>query len=321
MGYRSLDEIIGRTDLLAENTELKERYPLARKLNLSFITGVPAYRLKRKELPYNPVVSKLNEQIVKDVLPHLKKGERVFKEYPIKNTDRSVGVSLAYHIVKLFGNEGLPTNLVHLRFKGVAGQSFGAFLPSGVLLEVVGEANDYVAKGLGGGIVVLHFPEEFRGNPTENVIAGNTILYGATGGALFASGVVGERFAVRNSGAVAVVEGAGQHACEYMVRGIVVILGSVGKNLGAGMTGGTAFVLDPEIEEKINRDYVEVRRLNRQDIDVLTSLLMKHYKFTKSPTAARVLENRALLESIRKVVPIGVKELELKVSGEDKLPD
>ncbi|WP_457755320.1 glutamate synthase large subunit [Thermovibrio ammonificans] len=321
MGYRSLDEIIGRTDLLAENTELKERYPLARKLNLSFITGVPAYRLKRKELPYNPVVSKLNEQIVKDVLPHLKKGERVFKEYPIKNTDRSVGVSLAYHIVKLFGNEGLPTNLVHLRFKGVAGQSFGAFLPSGVLLEVVGEANDYVAKGLGGGIVVLRFPEEFRGNPTENVIAGNTILYGATGGALFASGVVGERFAVRNSGAVAVVEGAGQHACEYMVRGIVVILGSVGKNLGAGMTGGTAFVLDPEIEEKINRDYVEVRRLNRQDIDVLTSLLMKHYKFTKSPTAARVLENRALLESIRKVVPIGVKELELKVSGEDKLPD
>ncbi|MEO2066360.1 MAG: glutamate synthase large subunit, partial [Desulfurobacteriaceae bacterium] len=149
--------------------------------------------------------------------------------------------------------------LVHLKFRGVAGQSFGAFLPSGVTLELIGEANDYVAKGLGGGTVILRFPEEFKGEPTENVIAGNTILYGATGGALFAGGVVGERFAVRNSGAVAVVEGAGQHACEYMVRGIVLILGKVGKNFGAGMTGGTAFVLDPEIEEKINKDYVEVR--------------------------------------------------------------
>jgi glutamate synthase (NADPH/NADH) large chain len=321
MGYRSLDEIIGRVDLLKENEELKSKFPLAKKLDLSYLTKTPVYKLKRKELPYNPVSSPLNERIVKDVLPYLEKGEKVFREYPIKNTDRSVGVSLAYHVVKLYGTEGLPTNLVHLRFRGTAGQSFGAFLPSGVLLEVVGEANDYVAKGLGGGGVVLRFPEEFNGDPTENVIAGNTILYGATGGALFAAGVVGERFAVRNSGAVAVVEGAGQHACEYMVRGIVLILGEVGKNLGAGMTGGTAFVLDPNLKEKINEDYVEIRRLNRQDLDVVTSLLMKHYKFTKSPTAAKVLENRALLESIRKVVPKGVKEIESAVSGYDKLPD
>lgn len=321
MGYRSLEEIIGRYDLLEENREVLDKFPLARKLALSSIVKNPVYRLNRVELPYNPVESKLNEQIVKDVLPHLKKGEKFFKEYPIKNTDRSVGVSLAYHIVNLFGKDGLPENLVHLKFRGVAGQSFGAFLPSGVLLEVVGEANDYVGKGLGGGTIVLKFPEEFKGKPTENVIAGNTILYGATGGALFASGVVGERFAVRNSGAIAVVEGAGQHACEYMVRGIVVILGIVGKNFGAGMTGGTAFVLDPEIEEKINRDYVEVRRLEPRDYDVLKSLLSKHYKFTRSSTAARVLENRALLESFRKIVPIGVKELEMKLSGLDKLPD
>ncbi len=321
MGYRSLDEIIGRVDLLKENRELKDKFPLARKLNLKRLTQIPVYRLKRRELPYNPISSPLNEKIVNDVLPYIKKGEKVKKEYQIRNTDRSVGVALSYHIIDLFGNEGLPTNLVHLKFRGVAGQSFGAFLPSGVTLELIGEANDYVAKGLGGGTVILRFPEEFKGEPTENVIAGNTILYGATGGALFAGGVVGERFAVRNSGAVAVVEGAGQHACEYMVRGIVLILGKVGKNFGAGMTGGTAFVLDPEIEEKINKDYVEVRRLNRQDIDVITSLLMKHYKFTRSSTAARILENRALLESIRKVVPIGVKELELKISGMDKLPD
>ena len=321
MGYRSLDEIIGRYDLLEENEELKERFPLARNLNLRAIVDNPIYRLKRRELPYNPVKSELNERIVKDVLPYLKRGERVFREYEIRNTDRSVGVSLSYHIVNLFGKEGLPENLVHLRFYGVAGQSFGAFVPSGVLLEVVGEANDYVGKGLGGGTIVLRFPEEFKGAPTENIIAGNTLLYGATGGALFASGVVGERFAVRNSGAVAVVEGAGQHACEYMVRGIVVVLGKVGKNFGAGMTGGTAFVLDRDIEEKINPDYVEVRRLEPRDYDVLKSLLSKHYKFTKSPTAARILEDRALLESMRKVVPIGVRELELKVSGYDKLPD
>ena len=321
MGYRSLDEIIGRVDLLRENRELKEKFPLARKLNLERLIGIPVYRLKRRELPYNPISSPLNDRIIKEVLPHIRKGEKVVREYKIRNTDRSVGVPLAYHIVKLFGNEGLPTNLVHLKFTGVAGQSFGAFIPSGVTLELTGEANDYVAKGLGGGTIILKFPQEFTGEPTENIIAGNTILYGATGGALFAAGVVGERFAVRNSGAVAVVEGAGQHACEYMVRGIVVILGRVGKNFGAGMTGGTAFVLDPEIEEKINRDYVEVRRLNRQDVDVLTSLLMKHYKFTRSSTAARILENRALLESIRKVVPVGIKELELKVSGMDRLPD
>jgi len=321
MGYRSLDEIIGRYDLLEENREVLEKFPLARKLDLSSVVKNPVYRLKRRELPYNPVESKLNDLIVKDVLPYLKRGEKFFKEYSIKNTDRSVGVSLAYHIVNLFGKDGLPENLVHLRFRGVAGQSFGAFIPRGVLLEVVGEANDYVGKGLGGGTIVLRFPEEFKGKPTENVIAGNTILYGATGGALFASGVVGERFAVRNSGAIAVVEGAGQHACEYMVRGIVVILGKVGKNFGAGMTGGTAFVLDPEIEEKINRDYVEVRRLEPRDYDVLKSLLSKHYKFTRSSTAARILEDRALLESFRKIIPIGVKELELKLSGLDKLPD
>ncbi len=321
MGYRSLEEIIGRIDLLEENEELKERYPLAKKLKLKNLLKTPVYRLKRRELPYNPVSSPLNERIVEEVLPHIKRGEKVVKEYRIKSTDRSIGVPLAYHIAKLYGNEGLPTNLVHLKFKGIAGQSFGAFAPSGVTLELIGEANDYVAKGLGRGTVILRFPQEFSQDPRDNVIAGNTILYGATGGALFAGGVVGERFAVRNSGAVAVVEGAGQHACEYMVRGIVLILGKVGKNFGAGMTGGTAFVLDPQIREKINFDYVEIRRLNRQDIDVITSLLMKHYKFTKSPTAARILENRALLESIRKVVPIGVKELELKVSGMDKLPD
>ncbi|WP_163328438.1 glutamate synthase large subunit [Desulfurobacterium thermolithotrophum] len=321
MGYRSLEEIIGRYDLLEENKEIKESYRFAKNLDLSFITESPVYRIKRKNYPYTPIKSQLNEQIVKDVLPYLERREKVFKEYEIKNTDRSVGVLLGYHVAKSLGKEKLSPNLIHLRFKGVAGQSFGAFLPCGITLELIGEANDYVGKGLGGGTIILKFPKEFKGNPHENVIAGNTLLYGATGGALFASGIVGERFAVRNSGAIAVVEGAGQHACEYMVRGIVVILGKVGKNFGAGMTGGTAFVLDRDIEEKINKDYVEVRKLNNQDFEVLKSLLSKHYKFTRSKIAAIILENRFLLESIRKIVPIGVKELEVKLSGIDKLPE
>jgi len=320
MGYRSLDEIIGRYDLLEEDRELKERYPFAKNLDLSYILVNPTTRLDRDVYPYTPVESPLNDRILKEVLPYIEKGEKFFAEYEVKNTDRSVGVPLAYHIVKRFGSEGLPPNFIHLRFKGIAGQSFGAFLPPGVTVEVVGGANDYVGKGLGGGTIVLRFPEEFKGEPNENVIAGNTLLYGATGGYLFASGVVGERFAVRNSGAIAVVEGAGQHACEYMVRGIVVILGNVGGNFGAGMTGGTAFVLDRDIEEKVNRDYVEVRKLDDRDYDVLKTLLSKHYKYTRSKMAALVLENRFLLESFRKVVPVGVRELEMKLSGTDRLP-
>jgi len=191
MGYRSLDEIIGRYDLLEEDTELKEKFPFAKNLDLSYILKNPVVHLDREDYPYTPVESPLNDRILEDVLPHLEKGEKFFAEYEIKNTDRSVGVPLSYHIVKRFGNEGLPKNLIHLRFKGIAGQSFGAFLPPGVTLEVVGEANDYVGKGLGGGTIILRFPEEFKGEPHENVIAGNTLLYGATGGCLFASGVLG----------------------------------------------------------------------------------------------------------------------------------
>ncbi len=318
MGYRSLEEIVGKAYLLKPNQERLKQFPFASNLDFGFLLNIPEG--KTSSLPYTPVVSELNERIAADAIFHIKRGEKVELEYEVKNTDRSVGTLLAYRVQEFFGKEGLPSNLVSIKLKGVAGQSLGAFLPSGVLIQVEGLANDYVGKGLGGGTIVLKFPDDFKGQPHENVIAGNTILYGATGGALFAAGVVGERFAVRNSGAIAVVEGTGQHACEYMVRGIVVVLGRVGKNFGAGMTGGTAFVLDRDIEEKVNRDYVEVRRLNSQDFEVLKSLLSKHYKFTRSRMAALVLENKFLLESFRKVVPIGVKELEMKLSGLDRLP-
>ncbi len=318
MGYKSLNEIIGKSYLLKPDSEKLRKFPLSSKLNFDFLLSIPEGRTSLS--PYTPITSELNEKIVADAIPYIKKGERVKLEYEVNNTDRSVGTLLAYRIVEIYGSEGLPSNLITVKLKGVAGQSLGAFLPSGVTIEVEGLANDYVGKGLGGGTVILKFPKGFKGQPHENVIAGNTILYGATGGALFAAGMVGERFAVRNSGAIAVVEGTGQHACEYMVRGIVVILGRVGKNFGAGMTGGTAFVLDRDIDEKINKDYVEVRRLNNQDLEVLKSLLSKHYKFTRSKMAELVLENRFLLESFRKVVPIGVKELEMKLSGLDRLP-
>ena len=318
LGYRSLDEIIGKTNLLKVDEEKLKKFSNAANLDLSFITSVPPYKLKRNSYPYTPIQSTLNDKITKDVLPLLKKKEKFSATYEIKNTDRSVGTLLSYYAVK----ESITTEkpLIILNFKGTAGQSFGAFLPKGIMLKLEGIANDYVAKGLAGGMVVLKFPEDFKGNPSENVIAGNTILYGATGGSFYAAGVVGERFAVRNSGAVAVVEGVGQHGCEYMVRGIVVVAGKVGKNFGAGMTGGVAFVLDRDIEEKINKDYVEVRKLDQRDYEVLKTLLSRHYKYTRSRMAEVLLENRFLLESFRKVVPIGVKELETKLTGEDRLP-
>ncbi len=320
MGYKSLSELIGRADLLKPNEDVIKRFPKAKNFDFSYITNIPKFERKVKE-PFEKVTSALNEKIVKDVVPFIESGKSVEREYEIKNTDRTIGTPLAFFISRKYGPKGAPPNLVRLTFKGVAGQSFGAFLPSGVSMTLIGKANDYVAKGLGGGIVVLRFPDDFKGHPHENVIAGNTILYGATAGAFFAAGRVGERFAVRNSGAVAVVEGAGQHACEYMVRGVAVILGQVGMNFGAGMTGGIAYVFDEQIDEKINKDYVVTAELTKKDTDLLKDLLGKHYKYTKSERAAQILTTPYLFSKFKKVYPIGAKEIEFVTLGVPGIPD
>ncbi|WP_457568160.1 glutamate synthase large subunit [Desulfurobacterium sp.] len=319
MGYRSLKEITGRSNLLKPDSEKIRKFTKASDLNLKRIIE-PSLPFSRDRVPYTPVKSPLNEKIVQDAKPYIEQKKPFSGKYIIKNTDRGIGIPLSRMLIKKFGRE-IPENIIKLYFEGTAGQSFGAFLSPGIALFLKGVANDYAGKGLGGGLIVMTFPESFKGDPSTNVIAGNTLLYGATGGALFAAGRVGERFAVRNSGAIAVIEGAGQHACEYMVRGVVAILGEVGMNFGAGMTGGIAYVLDENIEEKINKSYVTVKELSRKDSDFLKVLLNKHYRFTKSEKAAEILENHFIFEKIRKIVPIGAKEVELATIGATGLPD
>ena len=233
--------------------------------------------------------SALDAQLLEDAFATVWDGGELELEYAITNADRTVGASLGGAIGLEFG-ELLPPGSATARFTGAAGQSFGAFLADGVTLDLTGEAQDYVGKGMGGGRIVVRAPADDAGDP---VLAGNTVLYGATGGQLFVAGRVGERFCVRNSGAIAVVEGAGDHACEYMTGGTVVILGGFGYNLGAGMTGGEAFVFDP--------DHLLVTRLNRQLVDAalvddaqaaeLRFLVECHRELTGSVRATGMLDD------------------------------
>ncbi|WP_461828845.1 GltB/FmdC/FwdC-like GXGXG domain-containing protein, partial [Aquifex sp.] len=211
-----------------------------------------------------------------------------------------------YFISLFYGDRGLPEDTIKLTFRGTAGQSFGAFNHRGVSLTLIGDANDYVGKGMYGGRIVI-IPTDVK-ETDKNVIMGNTCLYGATGGELYAAGVAGERFAIRNSGATAVVEGAGLHCCEYMTGGRVVVLGKVGFNLGAGMTGGYAYILDEDntLEQKLNYSYVYARRLVGEDeINELRELVEKHYNYTKSPKAKEILDNwEEYLKKFWKVIPL-----------------
>jgi glutamate synthase (ferredoxin) len=288
LGLRSLDEAIGRVELLRQRPTGD---PRADSLDLSpllvpppdpdaprhFLAGVAMQRPR----------SELGRRLAEDAFFALWEGEDIVLDYEISNSDRTVGAELGGAIGIEWG-EGLPPGCVRARFTGSAGQSFGAFLADGVNLELTGDANDYVGKGMGGGRIVIRPPADDGGDP---VLAGNTVLYGATGGQLFVAGRVGERFCVRNSGAVAVVEGTGDHACEYMTGGTVVILGPVGYNLGAGMTGGEAYVYDAEgrLATRLNPQLVEARRPNPAQAAELQFLVERHREHTGSVLAAALL--------------------------------
>jgi glutamate synthase (NADPH/NADH) large chain len=220
-------------------------------------------------------------------------GSPVTLELPIRNVNRTVGTILGHEVTKRFGAEGLPDNTIQISFTGSAGQSFGAFVPRGITLRLEGDANDYFAKGLSGGRVMVR-PSR-HGHPDfvaeENIIAGTVILYGATGGECFIRGVVGERFCVRNSGATAVVEGVGDHGCEYMTGGKVVVLGPTGRNFGAGMSGGLAFVYDPDdtVARRLNFEMVDIDPIEDDDREWLRDVIRKHQSETDSAVAARIL--------------------------------
>jgi glutamate synthase (ferredoxin) len=304
LGVRSLDEAIGRVDMLRQRKTGDAR---ADVLDLSPLLETPLEDGPRHFVATVPIQrprSALDERLLADAYAALWGGGGVELEYEITNADRTVGASLGGAIGLEWG-EGLPPGSVTARLTGSAGQSFGAFLADGVALELVGEANDYLGKGMGGGRVTVCPPE---GDAGDAVLAGNTVLYGATGGQVFVAGRVGERFMVRNSGATAVVEGTGDHTCEYMTGGTCVVLGPFGYNLGAGMTGGQAFVFDPDglLSARLNPQLVEPSKLDDPQAAELRFLLERHRELTGSPRAATMLDDwDASLRSFWRVAPVG----------------
>jgi glutamate synthase domain-containing protein 3 len=232
----------------------------------------------------------------------------IVERLPIRNVHRTVGAMLSGRIARKYGSAGLPDNTVHFQFLGSAGQSFGAFLANGVTLELEGDANDYVGKGLSGGRLIVYPPETATFVPEENILVGNVVLYGATSGEAFFNGVAGERFAVRNSGATAVVEGLGDHGCEYMTNGLVIVLGKTGRNFAAGMSGGIAYVLDEAGEfakYRCNKASVDLEPVfDPSDQQILHTTIYRHFDSTGSPKARRVLEDwSTMLPKFVKVFP------------------
>ncbi|HEV7476311.1 MAG TPA: glutamate synthase-related protein, partial [Burkholderiales bacterium] len=247
LGVRKLSELIGRTDLL--DTKKGIEHWKAKGLDFSRIFYMPKMpaevALYNSEKQNHGLEKALDNRLVELAQPALERGEKVSIDMPIRNINRTVGTMLSHEIAKRYGHEGLAHNTIHVRFAGSAGQSFGAFLAKGVTLDLIGDTNDYCGKGLSGGRISVQPSPKFRGEPTENIITGNVVLYGAIAGEAYFRGVAGERFAVRNSGAHAVVEGVGDLGCEYMTGGMVVVLGMTGRNFAAGMSGGIAYVYDP----------------------------------------------------------------------------
>ena len=301
LGLRSLDEAVGRVDLLRQRVTGN---PRADALDLAPLLGRAGDAPSRFAGEPVPVASgwELGARLAEEGAAALHETRLVEPSYTITSEDRAVGARLGGMIGKAFGSQA-PHGRIRARFAGSAGQSFGAFLAAGVELDLTGDANDYVGKGMSGGRIVIAPPPGDAGDP---VLAGNTLLYGATGGELYVAGRAGERFAVRNSGAIAVVEGAGDHVCEYMTQGTVVVLGPVGRNLGAGMTGGEAFVFDPDelLKGRLNPQLVAADLVGGADAERLRKLVERHLRYTGSPRARELLEDwESALASFRHVVP------------------
>ena len=294
LGFKSLNEVIGRTDLLRQ---VSKGSPNLDDLDLNplFVQADPGKNKRYCEKPeINSVPDTLDQKLWPEIENKIDKKEKINQEFEIQNTDRAVGTRISYHLYKKFGNNKLDENSIELNFKGSAGQSFGAFAIKGLKLILKGDANDYVAKGLSGGTIVIKLQDESNLVSNENTIIGNTVLYGATSGKLLAAGQAGERFAVRNSGATAVVEGCDSNGCEYMTGGNIIILGDIGDNFGAGMTGGMAFIYDPEnqFDKKVNPESVVWQTPETKFwIEHLRKLIQEHAIETNSIISKKIVEN------------------------------
>jgi glutamate synthase (NADPH/NADH) large chain len=294
LGFKTLNEIVGRTDLLKQISRGTSNLD---DLDLSplLVQADPGENNRYSTTSLiNKVPDSLDEKIFTDIDKLLDNRNNIEKSYEVKNTNRAIGTRLSHYIYKKFKNKKIQSNLIKINLLGSAGQSLGAFAIQGLKLNVVGDANDYVGKGLSGAVIVIKPPEESKLISHENTIIGNTVLYGATSGKLFAAGQSGERFAVRNSGAEAVIEGCDSNGCEYMTGGSVIILGKIGDNFAAGMTGGMAFVYDPnrEIENYINSNSVVWQEIETPYWkSYIKKLIEEHLKETQSKIALKILEN------------------------------
>jgi len=310
LGFRKMDEMVGRVDCLAQRHDVD--HWKASSLDLSAVlynphvpTRVGRHCTIKQE---HGLEKSLDYQLIDHSREALERGKKVSISLPIRNTHRTVGAMLSGEIARRYGTEGLPEDTIRFQFTGSAGQSFGAFLAKGVTLILEGEANDYVGKGLSGGRLIIYPPRNSSFQPEENILVGNVVLYGATSGEAFFNGMAGERFAVRNSGATAVVETVGDHGCEYMTKGTVVVLGKTGRNFAAGMTGGIAYVLDETgefVRVRCNRASVDLGPvIDPQDIDLIQLLIARHAELTESPRAKWILDNwETMLPKFIKVFP------------------
>jgi glutamate synthase domain-containing protein 3 len=314
LGVRKMDELTGRTDLLEVNRAIIP--PKAAGIDLSAVLykpepkkGTPVYRTRQQDHGIDEVLDRELIRLSKDAIEAVKP---VNIELPIKNTNRTTGAMLSGEICHRHGENALPEDTVRCKFTGVAGQSFGAFLAKGVTFELEGLANDYVGKGISGGKIVIYPGKDSTYGSEDNIIIGNTAFYGAISGEAYIRGLAGERFCIRNSGLYAVCEGLGDHGCEYMTGGRVVVLGSTGRNFGAGMSGGIAYIYDNKgcFKENCNMDMVVLEELDEEDKALVQDLVKNHHRFTGSLLAESILSDyRKKWKKFVKVMPLEYKRI------------
>jgi len=315
LGFRTVEEMVGRVDVLRQRTDVAQEK--ARKLDLSSVLVDPESDYDVDRYKSRPQTHEIDDQLDWEILDAaedaVEHGEPATLDMAVSNVDRAVGATLSSRISREHGVEGLPEDTLTVRFEGSAGQSFGAFLQDGVTMDLVGTANDYVGKGLSGGKLLVRTPSDAGYAAEENVLIGNVALYGATQGEAYINGVASERFAVRNSGVTGVVEGVGDHGCEYMTGGAIAVLGETGKNFAAGMSGGVAYVYDPdgEFHERANTGMVTLLSgLEPKDRDMLTRLVENHAAYTDSERAQALLEDwDEEVENFTKVMPDAYAEV------------
>jgi glutamate synthase (NADPH/NADH) large chain len=290
LGFRTIDEAVGQVEML--DTKDAIQHWKASGLDLAPLLKAPLFAGDRKntDIQNHGLDAALDNELIKLSSAALEKGEPVRLEIPVRNVNRTVGTMLGAEITRKYGGAGLPENTIDISFHGSAGQSLGAFIPKGLTLRLYGDTNDYVGKGLSGGRVIVRPDEKAKFESQKNVIAGNVIGYGSTSGEIFIRGIVGERFCVRNSGAIAVVEGVGDHGCEYMTGGVAIVLGATGRNFGAGMSGGVAFVLDLD-PRLVNPEMVDVLEMTEARSKQVLEIISKFHAETGSVVAHELISD------------------------------